>query len=300
MCRIIGKIIRGVGGFYYVETPDATIYECKAKGIFRKDDITPLVGDDVAISVIDEDKDIGNIDEILPRKNALIRPAVANIDMAMVVFALKSPGLNTGLLDRFLVMMETEGVPVWLCLTKSDLASPDFIRRIVDTYEPCTEGVSVVNNLDGSGVRDVRAALRGRTTVLAGPSGVGKSSLVKRICPDVDPEVGSISKKTERGKHTTRHSELFRIDDGTFIFDTPGFSSLRIPELLPEELAAYIPEFDEFVGGCRFPMCTHTHEPGCAVKDQIGVSISESRYESYTQMFDELNRLAIKAGRSKR
>ena len=300
MCRLIGKIIRGVGGFYYVDVPDATIYECKAKGIFRKDDITPLVGDDVAISVIDEENGIGNIDEILPRKNELIRPAVANIDMAMVVFALKSPGLNTGLLDRFLVMMATEGVPVWLCLTKSDLVTADAVKQVVSTYESCTEGVSVVNNLDGSGIREVRAALRGRTTVLAGPSGVGKSSLVRHICPDASPEVGSVSKKTERGKHTTRHSELFRIDDGTFIFDTPGFSSLRIPELLPEELVAYIPEFEQYLGGCRFPTCTHIHEPGCAVREQIGVTISESRYESYRQMFDELNRLAVKAGRSKR
>ena len=298
--KLIGKIIRGVGGFYYVVTPDATIYECKAKGIFRKDDIKPLVGDDVCLSILDEEKKLGNIDDILPRKNELTRPAVANVDQALVVFSLKSPKPNRGLLDRFLLSMEMQNVPVWLCLTKTDLVDKDVVKTLEKAYECCTLGVLPVNNLDGSGIRNVRSALRDTTSVLAGPSGVGKSSLVSHICPDVSPEVGSVSKKIQRGKHTTRHSELFRIDEDTFIFDTPGFSALSVPEMLPEELAAYIPEFTDYLGQCRFQMCTHIHEPDCAVRDAVGVAIDEERYSSYQQMFDELNQLAVKAGRSKR
>lgn len=295
-----GKIIRGVGGFYYVVTGDATIYECKAKGIFRKDDVKPLVGDVVSLSVLDEEKLIGNIEEILPRKNALTRPAVANVDQAIVVFSLTKPKPNRGLLDRFLLMMEREGVPVWLCLTKTDLVSREVTEQMKKAYEPCTEGVLPVSNTEGSGIRDVRAAMRGRTTVLAGPSGVGKSSLVRHICPEAAPEIGNISKKTERGKHTTRHSELFHIGENTFLFDTPGFSALGLPDLLPEELGAYIPEFEPYLGKCRFPVCTHVHEPECAVREQVGSAIDEERYRSYCQMFDELNLVAVKAGRSKR
>ncbi len=299
MNMITGKIIRGVGGFYYVATPDA-VYECKAKGIFRKDDIKPLVGDDVVLSVLDDDALLGNIDVILPRKNELIRPAVANVDQAIVVFSLKSPKPNRGLLDRFLLMMDMQDVPVWLCLTKTDLVGKDDVEELEKAYEKCTLGVLPVSNLDGSGIRAVRAAMKGKTTVLAGPSGVGKSSLVSHICPDINPEVGSVSKKTQRGKHTTRHSELYQMDEGTFLCDTPGFSALSVPEMLPEELAAYMPEFDDYLGQCRFQMCTHIHEPDCAVRDAVGVTIDEERYASYAQMFEELNLMAVKAGRSKR
>ena len=300
MDMITGKIIRGVGGFYYVATPDAVIYECKAKGIFRKDDIKPLVGDDVSLSILDEEAKLGNIDDILPRKNELVRPAVANVDQAIVVFSLKSPKPNRGLLDRFLLMMDMQDVPVWLCLTKTDLVGKDDVAYLEKAYEKCTLGVLPISNVDGSGIRAVRSAMKGKTTVLAGPSGVGKSSLVSHICPDINPEVGSVSKKTQRGKHTTRHSELYPMDDGTFLCDTPGFSALSVPEMLPEELAAYMPEFDEFLGKCRFQMCTHIHEPDCAVREAVGVTIDEERYASYSQMFEELNQMAIKAGRSKR
>ncbi|HAK58577.1 MAG TPA: ribosome small subunit-dependent GTPase A [Lachnospiraceae bacterium] len=295
-----GKIIRGVGGFYYVVTRDATIYECRAKGIFRKDDVKPLVGDDVMIGILDEENRLGNVDEILPRKNALIRPPVANVDQAMVVVSAKSPGLNRGLLDRFLLMMEVRNIPVWICLTKTDLVNDTFVRGFVSVYEKCSEGVLAVSNVDGSGIRDVRMCMKGKTTVLAGPSGVGKSSLVGHICPDAAPETGVISKKTQRGKHTTRHSELFMIAEDTFLFDTPGFSSLALPELLPEELSAYMPEFDEYRDGCRYRMCTHIHEPDCAVISAVGDTIDEKRYESYKMFFAELNERAVKEGRSSR
>ena len=300
MDPIKGKIIRGVGGFYYVATPDADVYECKAKGIFRKDDIKPLVGDDVVLSVLDKEAGLGNIDEILDRKNELTRPAVANVDQAIVVFSLKSPKPNRGLLDRFLLMMDMQGVPVWLCLTKTDLVGDDEVEQMAEAYEKCTLGVLPISNIDGSGIRAVRSAMKGKTTVLAGPSGVGKSSLVSHICPDINPEVGSVSKKTQRGKHTTRHSELYQMDDVTFLCDTPGFSALSVPEMLPEELAAYMPEFDEYLGQCRFQMCTHIHEPDCAVREAVGVTIDKARYESYKQMFEELNVIAVRAGRSKR
>ena len=308
MGTVKGKIIRGVGGFYYCLTRDATsfaagsgiIYECRAKGIFRKDDIKPLVGDDVVISVLDEENRLGNIDELLPRRNSLIRPAVANVDQAMVVFSLHSPRINRTLLDRFLLMMAVRDIPVWLCLTKTDLVREDAVAALVDTYEQCTEGVLPVCNVTGSGIRSVRAAMKGKTTVLAGPSGVGKSSLVANLFPDADPEVGSVSKKTERGKHTTRHSVLFYSDSETFLLDTPGFSSIDLPDLLPEELSGYIPEFQPYLGQCRFQMCTHIHEPDCGVREHVGDDIDEGRYESYRGMFDELNQRAIRQGMKKR
>lgn len=295
-----GKIIRGVGGFYYVVTADATIYECKAKGIFRLDDVKPLVGDDVVIRVLSEDEALGNIEEILPRKNTLIRPAVANVDQSMIVFSLTNPKPNRTLLDKFLLMMDRQGVPTWLCLTKTDLVDEGEMRDFLKAYEPCTEGVLPVNNMDGTGIRGVHQAIRNKTTVLAGPSGVGKSSLVAHICPDAGLEIGSISKKTRRGRHTTRHSEIYYIDEHTYIFDTPGFTALQMPDILPEDLRNYIPEFVPYEGDCRFPVCTHIHEPGCAVREAVGAGIDEKRYQSYQLMFEELNRMVVRAGRSKR
>ena len=296
-----GKIIRGVGGFYYVAA-DGDEYECRAKGIFRKDGIKPLVGDDVDITVLDEEKKYGNIDEILDRKNTLIRPAASNIDQAMIVFSLAKPKPNIGLLDRFLISMGVQGIDTVVVFSKSDLVDDAHISEMVRTYERCSELVLVISNRTSAGIRLVRDALRGRTTVLAGPSGVGKSSLVGHICPDIAPEVGGISAKTERGKHTTRHTEIFCVDKDTFLLDTPGFSSIELPELLPENLSEYIPEFEPYIGKCRYQGCTHIHEPGCAVRERLsdGELIAQSRYNSYIQMFDELNSLAVKAGRSSR
>ena len=226
-----GKIIKGIAGFYYVNDGENRVYQCRAKGVFRNRKIKPLVGDNVEFSVLDDETLEGNIDEILPRKNALVRPAVANVDQAMVLFALAQPSPNLNLLDRFLVMMAMEAVPVVICFNKADLGD----RAMADAYRKIYEGagyeVHFISVRKETGMEQVRSLLRGRTTVLAGPSGVGKSSLTNRIQPEASMETGGISRKIERGKHTTRHSELFFVEKDTYMMDTPGFSSMYTPDM---------------------------------------------------------------------
>ena len=213
-----GKIIKGIAGFYYVNDGENRVYQCRAKGVFRNRKIKPLVGDNVEFSVLDDETLEGNIDEILPRKNALVRPAVANVDQAMVLFALAQPSPNLNLLDRFLVMMAMEAVPVVICFNKADLGD----RAMADAYRKIYEGagyeVHFISVRKETGMEQVRSLLRGRTTVLAGPSGVGKSSLTNRIQPEASMETGGISRKIERGKHTTRHSELFFVEKDTYLY----------------------------------------------------------------------------------
>lgn len=284
-----GKIIKGIAGFYYVWCEDDRLYECKAKGSFRKDGVKPLVGDNVLIQILEQDKQLGNIEEILPRKNELIRPAVANVDQAMVIFAMAEPMPNLNLLDRFLVMMEWQQVDTIICFSKQDIVSAEEEKRLQAVYEKCANQVLTFSNTENTGIEEVRDCLRGKTTVLAGPSGVGKSSLVNRIYPQAESETGDISEKIGRGKHTTRHSELFHIGKDSFLFDTPGFSSLKIPEMAKDELHHYFTEFVPYEGQCKYPGCSHIHEPGCIVKEKLEKGkICQSRYENYLQMFEEL------------
>lgn len=287
-----GKIVKGIAGFYYIdcESDSGSIqYECKAKGAFRKDKVKPLVGDNVRIEVLSEEKKLGNIQEILPRKNQLIRPEVANVDQAVVLFAMADPAPNLNLLDRFLVMMEMQQVETVICFNKLDIVSEETQKRLASTYEQCVNRVLSVSSKENIGMDAVRECLAGRTTVLAGPSGVGKSSILNRIYPQAASQTGAVSEKIGRGKHTTRHSELFHVEKGTFLFDTPGFSSLRVPEMEKEELKQYFTEFAPFEGKCRFMGCTHTHEPGCQVKQALEEGkIHPVRYENYIQIYEEL------------
>lgn len=284
-----GKIIKGIAGFYYVWCEDDRLYECKAKGSFRREGIKPLVGDNVVIQVIEADKQLGNIDEILPRKNELLRPAVANVDQAMVIFAMAEPMPNLNLLDRFLVMMEKQGVETVICFSKQDIVPEAEEKRLQSVYEQCANRVLTCSNKENTGIEQVKDCLLGRTTVLAGPSGVGKSSLVNRIYPQADSETGAVSEKIGRGKHTTRHSELFHIGKDSYLFDTPGFSSLKVPEIDKEELHRYFTEFAPYEGQCRYQGCVHIHEPGCVVKEELERGkICRSRYENYVQMYEEL------------
>ena len=223
-----GKIIKGIGGFYYVHDGIGKVYECRAKGIFRNRGIKPLVGDDVEISVLDEEKATGNLDEILPRKNRLIRPAVSNVDQAVVVFAITDPMPNLNLLDRFLVMMERQEVPVSICFNKIDLVDAAEQEKLRAIYEPAGYPVHFISTYEKSGLEEFHRLIIGKTTVLAGPSGVGKSSITNFIQPEAQMETGGISEKIRRGKHTTRHSELFFVEESTYMMDTPGFSSLYI------------------------------------------------------------------------
>lgn len=284
-----GKIIKGIGGFYYVDNGKNKVYACRAKGIFRRQEIKPLVGDDVEFTILDETDAEGNVDAILPRRNALIRPAVANVDQALVVFALTHPAPNLNLLDRFLVMMEREQVPVILCFNKADLSGEEEAERYRAIYENAGYTVRIISAKEEEGVESVRDLMRGKTTVLAGPSGVGKSTLTNAIHPQASMETGDISRKIERGKHTTRHSELFFLEEDTYMMDTPGFSSIFPPDMEASDLKEYFPEFAAHEKDCRFAGCVHVGERDCGVKAALERGeVSKSRYENYLLMYEEL------------
>ncbi|MGN0314127.1 MAG: ribosome small subunit-dependent GTPase A, partial [Fusicatenibacter sp.] len=208
-----GKIIKGIAGFYYVDTGESGIYECKAKGIFRKEKQKPLVGDHVDIEILDEEAREGNLIRILPRKNELVRPAVANVDQALVIFALESPKPNLGLLDRFLIMMEQQQVSTAICFNKEDLVPSEYAGRMKKIYTACGYQVFLTSALEKEGVALLENYLKGKTTVIAGPSGVGKSSMTNLFQKEVLMETGEISRKLKRGRHTTRHSQLIPIDE---------------------------------------------------------------------------------------
>ena len=231
-----GKIIKGIAGFYYVQAENESQYECKAKGIFRKDHKKPLVGDEVTIEVLDEEEKKGSITELLPRRSELFRPAVANIDQAVIVFACREPEPNFNLLDRFLVLMEKRNVSVILCFTKADLATAEFKKEVQMIYEPAGYPVCFTDyhDFEGEGHKKLLHLLSWKVTAFAGPSGVGKSTLVNHFCPEAGMDTGEVSEKIKRGKHTTRHSEIFYLGHQTFLFDTPGFSSLDVLSLEKE------------------------------------------------------------------
>ena len=285
-----GKIIKGIAGFYYVHDGHETVYECRAKGIFRSRGIKPVVGDNVEFVVLDEEKAEGSIEEILPRKNVLVRPASANVDQALVVFAITQPEPNLNLLDRFLIMMEAQEVPVTICFNKTDLGEKDRQEEYQKTYEQAGYPVLFVSSREEVGVECMWEVLRGKTTILAGPSGVGKSSLTNQILPKAVMETGSISEKIKRGKHTTRHAELFCVEENTYLCDTPGFSSMYLEDIESGALKYYFPEFELFADACKFQAdCVHIGEPVCGVKDALeSGKLSESRYENYRILYQEL------------
>lgn len=284
-----GKIIKGIAGFYYVHVPGRGIYECRAKGIFRKDQIKPLVGDDVEIAMLDETGHGGNIVRLLPRSSQLIRPAVANVDQALVIFAITHPQPNFNLLDRFLIMMEQQKLPCIICLNKLDLDQEGKGREYAEIYGACGYETLTFSAAQKQGIGQLKKLLKGKTTTVAGPSGVGKSSLVNCLQSGVIMETGEISRKIERGKHTTRHSELIALEEDTYILDTPGFSSLGLFHLEKEQLAAYYPEFSAYETGCRYSGCSHTAEPVCGVREALAQGrISRLRYENYCLLYEEL------------
>ena len=282
-----GKIIRGIGGFYYINAGNS-IYECKAKGSFRKDGIRPLVGDDCIIDILDEKNRLANITSILPRHSEIIRPAVANVDQAMIIFAISRPEPNFNLLDRFIIQISQKDLPCIIVINKMDLADDDQRREIEEAYVACGCRVVFTSVSNREGVEEIRKLIKGKTTTVAGPSGVGKSSMINLIQSAVKMQTGVLSDKIDRGKHTTRHSELIPIDEDTYILDTPGFSSLNLFDVSTDTLKDYYYEFEDYAAECRFLDCKHISEPDCGVKKAVeSGEVSRLRYENYLTLYRE-------------
>ena len=287
--QVYGKIIKGIGGLYYVHSEKVGVLECYAKGIFRNRKMKPLVGDNVTVDILDITKATGNIVEIHERTNELIRPAVANVDQALLIFAVADPAPNLNLLDRFLVMMERQKVETVICFNKLDIVSDDEVEKLKEVYAKCGYQVLFVSAINDYGIQDILRLMEGKTTVFAGPSGVGKSSIINLIQPEANMETGVISEKIKRGKHTTRHSELFHVDGNSYMMDTPGFTSLYIDEVDKDELKEYYHEFHEFAMECQFADCVHLNEPKCGVKDALTQGkISQVRYDNYRILYEEI------------
>lgn len=286
MVKINGTILKGIGGFYYVEAADGKIYECKAKGIFRKEKITPLAGDKVAITAGDNDRN--SIDEIFPRRNYFNRPPIANVDTLVIVSSVCDPKPNLLIIDRLTAVAVKKDVEPIIVFTKDDLQSAD---EYVALYRKSGFASFAVSNETGEGVDAVKSAIDGKISVFTGNSGVGKSSLINRIAPEFELQTGEISKKLGRGRHTTRHVELFKVGSGC-IADTPGFSSLDFETndlIKKDELADCFPDFEEYLGQCKFSSCAHVSDKGCKIVEAVNNGeICRTRHESYVTMYNEV------------
>ena len=283
-----GRIVRSLSGFYDVQTPGGLI-TCRARGILRKAGSSPLTGDLVEISV---EKGKGMVERILPRKNHFIRPAVANVD-ALVVFAANvNPVTEPFLIDRVAAIAGDQNVDVYLCVNKCDL---DPAMDLVRIYRHAGFPVICTSAETGEGVAELRALLEGKLTAFTGNSGVGKSSILNRLAPELKLETGEVSEKLGRGRHTTRHVELFPLGENTYVADTPGFSSFDTDQMeliLKENLQYAFPDFGRFLGKCRFDDCSHRKEPDCAVRSAVEAGeIEGSRYESYLRLYEKSSQI---------
>lgn len=293
-----GVIVKGIAGFYYVELNNGSVYECKARGKFRKEKIAPIVGDKVIISTEDDydlecnsgdDKLKGVIDEILPRRSLLSRPLVSNVDQAFIVFALKNPDINPGLLDKLLILAEHNNLDVIICLNKSDLDSENSFDYLNSIYSDIGYKIIRTNGKTGDGIDIIKDFAKDKISVFVGPSGVGKSTIFNKIQNRIVMETGEISLKVNRGKHTTRHAELIEIEDNSFIVDTPGFSSMDLDFLRPEELQYTFREFKKYLHDCRFSSCLHNKEKDCKIKEEVEKgTIRAERYKTYVSLLEEL------------
>lgn len=285
-----GIIVKGIGGFYYIKT-ERGIIEAKARGKFRSQSLTPIVGDRVRVSIVDEAELKGSLDEILPRKNSFIRPPVANLDQIIITFAAKDPEPNLKLVDKLSVTALAADVSCAICINKTDIA-PNEAHALAEIYRTTGFPVILSSSESGEGLKELHELLEGRITAFAGNSGVGKSSILNSLIGGEQMETGTISDKIKRGRHTTRHVELLELPFGGYAFDTPGFSSFEVEGLKVAELERYFPEFLPYLGGCRFAGCAHINEPDCPVKEALSEGkISQSRYESYCELYDTLKQV---------
>ena len=285
-----GIITKGIGGFYYVKT-ECGLIECHARGKLRKQNIIPQIGDNVEIKLSENEELIGSIEAVLPRKNSFIRPPVANIDNIVITFSVTNPQPNLLLVDKLTASAVSMGVECIICINKIDL-SDDKTAEYENAYKKAGFKVILTSSLENKGIDELKAALKDKVSALAGNSGVGKSSLINILDPELNLKTGDLSSKIRRGKHTTRHSELFPLSFGGFVLDTPGFSSFDISLITKDNLASLFPEISKRSDECRFAGCNHLQEPGCAVLEALySGEISQSRYNSYITLFEELKNL---------
>lgn len=282
---MIGKVVKGIGGFYFVKY-EGKIIRGQGRGLLKRNNKLIKVGDNVEFQIRDDNECI--ITKVLKRKNEFIRPSIANIDRLIVTFSATDPQPNYLSVDKLCVISEYYNVPVNILITKIDLVDESQLNEIYDIYKDVYKTFKI-DALSGIGLRELMKELKGNTVALAGPSGVGKSTVLNAIAPNKDIETGAISEKTKRGKHTTRHAEIFTLDGDTNIFDTPGFTSLEMPIMEIIELGSFFPEFSKH-GKCKYSDCIHINEPECAIKDALKLkSINISRYKSYIKMIEEIN-----------
>ncbi|MEN8905587.1 MAG: ribosome small subunit-dependent GTPase A [Clostridiales bacterium] len=285
-----GIIVKGIGGFYYIET-DSGLYECRARGIFRNNEITPLPGDNVIISIEDEEKKIGNIEKIIDRDNFFVRPSVANVNQMLIVVSVNSPKIDYYLLDKLLLTAEKKNINPVICINKIDLDLESYHRNFMRIYKNIGYDVFATSSKTKTGYEKLKNVLENKISVFAGQSGVGKSTILNNILNELVMETGDISKKIKRGKHTTRHAELIELKEGGYIVDTPGFSSFLLENIEFEELENYYREFKELIGICKYSGCSHISEPGCKVKNNfVDGYIDKGRYERYVFFYNELKK----------
>ncbi len=284
--KINGKIIKGIGGFYYVDT-EAGLYECKARGKFRLDGITPLVGDNVTIQIDDESNKKGVIYEVLERKNMIYRPKVANLDKIILTFAPVNPKINFSVLDKFIILAEKRDIEVIICINKIDLASEGLFEDICEVYKGTGYKIIKTSAVKNEGIDNLKGCLRESVSVFAGPSGCGKTSLLNLVSSQKF-KTGDISAKLKRGKHTTREAVLVTLNHNTHIVDTPGFTSMSLDGIEKEEIKDYFLEFLPYAKECKFVGCAHIDEEGCEVREHVGEGIHVNRYNSYKAIYEEL------------
>lgn len=289
---IDGTIMKGIGGFYYVKSiSNENIYSCRARGKFRKDGLVPMVGDHVSIEITDPEKSEGYVTEIFPRRNEFFRPPVSNIDLLLVTFAAKDPEPALDFIDKLTVTAMAQKVSCAICINKADL-DQSAAESLAEEYRMAGFPVLICSAKTQEGIADLKALLKHKITALAGSSGVGKSSLLNAMGENFVLETGSVSEKIKRGKHTTRHTELFPLSFGGFVFDTPGFGSFEVEKRKAQDLAALFPEIAAHEGCCRFPGCSHISEPDCSVKAALAEGkIGKNRYSSYCSLYESMKNI---------